>query len=128
MKIKTVFFLLMPAFLLISCADNVSDPGNTNPDPESFFNSQVLPIFTQSCASCHGGSGGVNLNTFNNIVNASGNKLGRSVIAGDADASPLYQLLLGPVGSVPKMPIGSSLSETQINTIKTWIDNGATND
>lgn len=128
MTTKTTFFFLLISIWMISCADNVSDPGNSNPDPESFFNDQVLPIFTQHCASCHGGSGGVNLNTFNNIVNASGNRLGRSVIAGDADASPLYQLLLGPVGTVPKMPNGSSLSESQINTIKTWIDNGATNE
>lgn len=113
---------------LISCAYNLSDPGNLNPEPESFLNVQVLPFFTQICASCHGGSGGGNLNTFNNIVNAQGNKPGRWVIAGNPDASSLYQLLLSQVGTVSKMPFGSSLSESQINTIKIWIGNGATNE
>ena len=33
------------------------------------YNSDIQPIFNSSCTSCHGGSGGLNLTTYDNVMN-----------------------------------------------------------
>ena len=48
------------------------------------------------------------------------------MVPGDAEASILYNSLLGS-GGVQLMPPGSKWSDSKINLVKDWIDQGAKN-
>jgi len=91
------------------------------PDYEASFANDIQPIFTQNCASCHGGNQEPDLregSAYAEIVN------GEFIVPNDIEASVLYQRL---VGNGALMPIGNSLSTTKINLVKSWIENGALN-
>ena len=51
---------------------------------------------------------------------------GPSIIAGDHENSLLYQRLILPVGSAGSMPPNVPLSQSEIDLIAQWIDQGAT--
>ncbi len=119
------------------------------------FSANVLPIFTTGgkCTGCHapggsgytgtgGASGGLDLTTPNAYASLMGTGTGKAsfekptymrIQPGSPDSSYLYQKIIGsPSITLPvatRMPLGGTpLTETQINTIKTWIQNGAQND
>jgi len=130
MKTTIKLFLLILAFNFQSCSKDTGpiEDNNTAQQNVSFAN-DVQPVFTQNCTSCHPNSGNLDLSTGNSYnalvnVNASG-YTGKLVIPGDADNSILYKKIdnSGAFGS--NMPLGSSLSASQINTIKQWILEGA---
>jgi hypothetical protein len=52
-----------------------------------------------------------------------GQKSGPSIVPGDAANSPFYRRLIGQ--DQPAMPLGSKLSDAQIQTIRDWIQSGA---
>jgi len=93
------------------------------------FNDDVQPIFNSYCISCHPNSGNLDLtsgNSYDNLVNvyASGYS-GILVIPYDPDHSILYKKIDGSGAYGTNMPLGSSLSSTQIAIIKQWIVEGA---
>lgn len=128
------------ASFMLACVAGCSDSGdpptaageNGGTDPVS-FSADVQPILTQSCAtgSCHAApnpSAGMDLSAdtaYANLVGvtASGNPDLQRVAAGSAEDSFLYLKLLGQGTSI--MPPGGSLPAAQIETIRTWIDEGA---
>ena len=57
----------------------------------SYF-STIQPIFTANCTSCHGGSAGLSLDTYANLI------LGNVVAAGDSINSQLIKKLKGTAG------------------------------
>ena len=84
------------------------------------YNSDIQPIFNSSCTSCHGGSGGLSLTSYNNVMN--GGNSGVVIISGESANSYLWQRVNNgamPPGSNPE------LSSTQVNLIGLWIDEGA---
>ncbi len=85
----------------------------------------VLPIFKQSCVSCHGDDkqkGGLNLASFSNMQQ--GGSSGAVVVPGDPDKSRLY--LLASHKDEPKMPPkADKLADAQLNLMKLWIEQGA---
>jgi hypothetical protein len=89
------------------------------------FEKEVAPILAAKCMNCHGdekSSGGLKLDSFANIEIASGTK--QLVVPGQANASALVGRILATDES--KMPKGGkSLSEAEINTIVSWINQGA---
>ncbi|MBH30984.1 MAG: hypothetical protein CMG71_03215 [Candidatus Marinimicrobia bacterium] len=85
------------------------------------YSSQVQPIFNQDCTSCHGGSGGLTLNSYEELMK--GGNSGAVIVAGNATSSLLVQRLDGSV--TPKMPQGGSLPDSTIDLIKQWINEGA---
>jgi hypothetical protein len=93
----------------------------------------VQQIFEQSCggSSCHINqqSSGVQLNTYENVMNSQGTRYGELVVqAGDADGSPLVDKIEPNPEIGSRMPEGGPyLSDERINQIKDWIDNGAEN-
>ena len=100
-----------------------SDNGNVSYD-------QVQAIFDQYCISCHPSSGNLDLRrgqSYNDLVNvrASGYQ-GIRVVPGHSDRSVLYGKIDGSGRYGSNMPLGGSLSQQQINLIKNWIDQGAT--
>ena len=83
----------------------------------SYF-STIQPIFTANCTSCHGGSAGLSLDTYANLI------LGNVVSSGDSINSQLIKKLKGTAGTqMPqnKDPLGAQI----ITLIATWIQEGA---
>ncbi|MFL2994627.1 MAG: FlgD immunoglobulin-like domain containing protein [Candidatus Neomarinimicrobiota bacterium] len=90
------------------------------------YNLQIQPIFDTNCTTCHNyaGSATLNLTSFSGLIN--GGVSGPSIIAGDHENSLLYQRLILPVGSAGSMPPNVPLSQSEIDLIAQWIDQGAT--
>lgn len=89
------------------------------------FEKEVAPILAAKCASCHGddrSSGGLKLNDFASIEIASATK--QLIVPGQALRSVLVARITATGDK--KMPKGEkSLSEAEINTITSWINQGA---
>jgi mono/diheme cytochrome c family protein len=86
------------------------------------YNRDVQPIFNQNCISCHGGSLGLWLDSYEHVM--AGSERGPVVVPGDPDASELYRRVTGV--SQPAMPLGlPPLPEKDIETLRQWIAEGA---
>ena len=86
------------------------------------YNSQIQTIFNEKCKSCHGGSGGLILSSYDELMK--GGNSGAVIKAGDASNSLLIQRIEGSV--TPQMPKGGdALSDSVISLIKKWISEGA---
>ena len=83
------------------------------------YNTIIQPIFNASCTSCHGGAGGLNLSSYENVM-AGGNS-GAAVIPFDHASSLLW--LNVNSGYMP--PGGSDLTAEEVELIADWIDEGA---
>ena len=79
------------------------------------YYSTVQTILDNSCTGCHGSSGGVNLESYLNVMN--------SVVAGDSTGSVLWQVIGGGNPSMP--PPNGGLSSINIHKISLWIQLGA---
>jgi mono/diheme cytochrome c family protein len=92
------------------------------------YNSTIQPIFTSRCTSCHDpttfNAGGLDLRSYQGLM-AGGNS-GAEVIPGAASDSRLVARIEGTIP--PQMPLGQDpLTQAQIQSIRTWIDQGALN-
>ena len=83
------------------------------------YTSEIQPIFSSSCTSCHGGAGGLRLTSYNNVMN--GGNSGDIIIPYDHTNSILLQYVNS--GYMP--PGATDLTQTQIDLIAQWIDEGA---
>lgn len=129
---------------LNGCATTVTPPdggGNGNGDTTVSFSTQVQPIFTSNCAGCHSSGGiddlfGIELRltaaeSFAKLVNQPSvqDTSLTIVIPGDSASSLIIAKIDSgspPVGA--RMPLfGPVLSQSQIDLIKNWIDQGAMN-
>jgi hypothetical protein len=134
MKIFRQILLFLGILLsLQSCYKDVGpiEPEGETPTENVKFSTDIQPIFTSTCVSCHPNSGNLDLtngNAYNNIVNvnASGYS-GKLIIPNDVENSILYKKIDGSRVFGSNMPLGTSLSSGQINTIKQWIIEGALN-
>jgi hypothetical protein len=89
------------------------------------YSSHVRPIFdSYGCLDCHGGSGGLFLGTYSQVF-ATGDH-SPVVVAGDTN-SVLVLKLKGTAGFGSRMPPqgGGAMAAADLNTIVTWIKNGA---
>lgn len=120
--------------LLVSCvasdarADDIS------------FTRTIVPIFKSRCVICHmpgSEQAGLALHPNGGYANLIDVKSTEStlmrVAPGSAEKSYLYRKLLGTHaaagGSGERMPFGdASLSDTQLDAIRRWIESGARND
>ena len=92
--------------------------GGDNSSCVNYF-AEIQPIFTANCTSCHGGSGGLSLTSYSDLM---GNDV---VDPGNSMTSKLIQKLRG-TASGSQMPKNQDpLDEATINLIETWIDEGA---
>ncbi len=131
MKIKYITLLISISLLVTACYKDVGPVDDNTTQENVSFSADVQPIFNQACVSCHPNSGNLDLtatNAYNQLVNvnASGYS-GKRVVPGDAENSILYKKIDGSGAYGSNMPLGGSLSNAQINTIKQWIDEGAQN-
>lgn len=136
MKRLLYFFTIV---LLVSCEHDIVEPDNSmeqsqgvnqvmNPcDPNKvYFQNDILPIFTSTCAysGCHDAgtaTKGVILTTYENVINSN------VIDPFDPDDSELFERITDTdVGD--RMPLGKPpLNSTQIQKIRQWILDGAQN-
>ncbi len=84
------------------------------------FARDVQPVFEKRCQGCHGAKAqmaGLRLDT-------RASAFSKSVVAGKAEQSPLYQRVAG-IGGGARMPMGGQLDAAEIDVLKRWIDQGA---
>ncbi len=87
----------------------------------------VDPVFSSpqyGCKSCHGGSGGLNLGTREELLGGDSDH-GPVVIPRRSARSVLIQKLNGTAGFGSRMPIGGRMAEEDILVLSDWIDQGA---
>jgi mono/diheme cytochrome c family protein len=92
------------------------------PGPTS-FTKDVLPIFKEKCAGCHGTLGGWDVSSYQAVM-TTGNHA-PVVITGDAQNSLLAKKLLGTQTEGAVMPPGGKLPDSEIQIILNWIATGA---
>jgi len=94
--------------------------------PVSFYR-QVRPILQRHCSGCHQpAKQGGNLQLITYELFKKGGENGASFIAGNPDESQIVKQISGPK---PEMPLNSDpLTPKQIDTIRTWIAQGAADD
>jgi mono/diheme cytochrome c family protein len=96
-------------------------PGGSS---EVSFRQNVQPILDQNCIKCHGGEGGLYLDSYDHVIAGGAN--GAVVIAGDPALSELVERIEGT--SQPRMPLDAPpLPSSEINIIVTWVKEGAPN-
>ncbi len=103
----------------IAPSDN---PTGTTDLADVDYEANVLPIFQQHCAECHGEDNpdeGLQLTTYTGVM--AGSIYGSVIKPGDADGSYLVELVV--TGQMPKR--GPDLSQAEIDTIIAWINAGA---
>ncbi|MEN1679783.1 MAG: c-type cytochrome domain-containing protein [Planctomycetota bacterium] len=89
------------------------------------FALDVAPILTANCTECHGtGRARAGLNMASMAALLQGGDSGAAIAAGQPNASGLVRRLLGE--DQPRMPLNRPpLSEKEIETISTWVREGA---
>jgi len=85
----------------------------------------IHAIFAAHCLACHNAekrSGGLSLGTYADII--AGGRSGAAIKPSRSGESLVVRRILGEV--LPAMPLGGDpLTETEIATLRTWIDDGA---
>ncbi len=91
------------------------------------YEEEIQPIFKANCTSCHGGQNGVNLTSYSAVMNSVGDQYGTEIVVpGEPDESPLVDKIEPNPQFGSRMPQGRpSLSDDEINLIRTWIEEGA---
>lgn len=85
------------------------------------FGDSVGPILLRSCSQCHNETNkasGFSVASLETVLRG-GARHGPAIVAGQPDQSPLIQSLRGELS--PKMPLGGSLSDSEIEEIAEWV-------
>ena len=89
------------------------------------YATEIQPIFNNNgCTGCHGGSGGLILTSYENLMLGNSNN-SPVVTAGNGAGSFIIQKLLGTATGAQMPSGGSPLDEAVISLLETWIDEGA---
>jgi hypothetical protein len=96
------------------------------PEEIEFFESQIRPLLSTHCHSCHSSKAktsfaGLHLDTAEGL--RKGSDSGPVIIAGDPNASRLLQAVQGKLAQ--PMPPGGKLKDDQIALLERWIKMGA---
>ena len=104
-------------------------------EPAVSYEKEVRPLLVRRCVDCHSkakqGEGfvktGLSMDSYESLMR--GTKFGAVVKPGDSFTSVLVMLVEGRADPSIKMPHGDKegLSQTEIDTLRKWIDQGAKN-
>jgi len=96
------------------------------------YKREVEPILKQNCHACHlpGGDGqtksGLDMSSYNNLMK--GTKFGPIIKPGDSLSSVLIMLVEGRADPSIRMPHdGKRMEGKDIQTLKSWVEQGAKN-
>ncbi len=114
---------------LVLILSGCGDFGNPLTEEVEQTPAAVQAVFDGNCLGCHGSSGDLNLAeavSFQNLVDipASGYAAAR-VLPGVPDSSVLWHKISGSGVYGPAMPIGGSLTHSELDIIFDWISDGA---
>lgn len=103
---------------LSSCEQYSFDPPTVDPGTELFFSTDVLPIFTKNCLSCHSGSISPDLRAENAYESLLDGYISADPV-NDAESSLIYT----------KLESGHStkIGALELDIILKWIQQGAKN-
>jgi hypothetical protein len=127
MSLKNTLLLAVPltASMLLAC-------GTEKKPNEVSFQQDVMPILKARCLACHikGGKGyeksGLLMDSYENLLK--GTKFGKVIVPGNSLNSVFNQVVEGRVDKSITMPHGGEqLVKTEIEILKTWVDQGAKN-
>jgi hypothetical protein len=129
--LRHVLTLALASLFGAGCSGGGDPPNNGNGGGNGGGNGStvsfafdILPLFVQDCIHCHGGAGGLSLESHAGVI--AGGSSGAVVIAGDPNASLLVRRLDGR--RLPVMPLdGPPLTAPEIDRIRQWILEGALN-
>ena len=121
-RVMMLILVLLPVFI-----------AGCKSEQEVSYTRDVKPILTKYCTECHlpGGEGynasGFGMESYADLMK--GTRNGPMIIAGDALGSNMLVLMEGRADPSIKMPHGKSVSANKIEleTIRTWIKQGAQN-
>lgn len=114
-KFKTFLFLIIPLFFF-SCTHKKEDITEIK---EVCFDTEILPIFENNCATCHGNS-----RTEKDLKYIDYASIMETVKAGNPDNSKAYKAIIAVAGE-NAMPPERPLSQNQRSLIRLWIEQGA---
>jgi ankyrin repeat protein len=109
---------------VLTCAFWIAGVSSAQVPPKVDFARDVLPVFRQSCVSCHGPAqqtNGLRLDRRSSVLRSG---ISRRVVAGSSQNSFLYHRVAGAEYGMQMPPTGA-LRPEQIELIKRWIDEGA---
>jgi hypothetical protein len=126
----------MATFFLAGCSDMGSNPTSANTQSQTpdtslnlnvSFQSHIVPVFQKyGCFGCHGGSGGLFVQTVPQLLQ--GGLDGPAVVPGKADTSIIIRKLSPNPPFGDRMPQGGPyLPDSTLQLIKLWINQGAKN-
>ncbi|MEX0609711.1 MAG: T9SS type A sorting domain-containing protein [Balneolaceae bacterium] len=93
------------------------------------YETEIQPIFSNNCTSCHGGQNGVTLSSYSAVISSVGQQYQTEVVQpGDASNSPIVDKISNdnPEHGV-RMPQNGPpyLTSEEITLIRDWINEGA---
>jgi hypothetical protein len=94
-------------------------------DAETFFETKIRPVLSESCLRCHGGkkvSNGLRVDSREALLK--GGKHGPALFPGDPDKSLLIQAIRRTHAEI-KMPPDQKLTDTVIADFAAWVKSGA---
>jgi hypothetical protein len=118
-QLLPLFVLMAVCPLLSSGAEKVS------------FNRDIRPILSKNCFVCHGPDqhsrqANMRLDTRADATGANGGHAG--IVPGDSAKSRIVARITHPTQPMPPKGAGERLSDTQVQLIRRWIDEGANYD
>lgn len=127
MIVRAFFSSLATRLLVVALL--VTTARASQPAPVS-FRKDIAPILQRRCAACHNeesAKGGYRLDSFHRLTKAGETEL-PPLVAGQAEKSELYQLLVesDPNDRMPQR--ADALPKHEVALIKRWIEEGAAND
>ncbi len=90
------------------------------------YQQDIAPLMVKYCVGCHEGEDGESelaLDSFAGLT--AGGRRGPAVVAGQADGSRLFQMILGELEPVMPPEDNPRLNEAEIELLRQWIDAGA---
>jgi mono/diheme cytochrome c family protein len=119
---------MMRTTVIIAAALAIASPASADVDDKVDFQRQILPIFLQNCAKCHGESkhqARMSLHTAE-AMQEKWQADEHLLVPGDPEQSELYQRITLPDDNPKRMPKGADpLSKEHIELIAAWIQQGA---
>ncbi|MFN2177276.1 MAG: c-type cytochrome [Anaerolineales bacterium] len=110
---------------LVEVIRNFKAEGTTSQAEETAisFNEDVIPLFDNNCAACHGTFGGWDASTYESVMTTGNNA--PVIIPGDVENSLLIHKLMGTQTEGSIMPPSGKLPDSEIQIIIDWIYAGA---
>ena len=129
-SISTWLTTLAAGIVIAGCSDMGNNPASsTSPPPpqtqDVSFKNQVVPFFMNyGCDGCHGGNGGLDVQTVAQLLH--GGIHGPAIVAGKGDSSIIVRKFSASTPFGDRMPRGGPvLADSTIQILKTWINQGA---